>query len=141
ETKELLAGYTMIQVGSKEEAIAWAKRWPALDGDGQVELELRQVYELADYEQNEGIELHRRLGARMAQRPSLLNPYLVFNGQCREAFEYYADCLGGAIEFLMTHAEAPEMQVAPAWRDKVLHAQIRIGHWTLMGSDAPPEHY
>ena len=32
ETKELIAGFTMIQVKSKEEAIEWVKRWPAIDG-------------------------------------------------------------------------------------------------------------
>jgi hypothetical protein len=49
ETKELMAGFTMIQVKSKQEAIEWVKRWPALDGDGAVELELRQVYEMEDF--------------------------------------------------------------------------------------------
>ncbi len=49
EAKELIAGYTLIQVSSREEAIEWAKKWPALDGNGQVELELRQVYENEDF--------------------------------------------------------------------------------------------
>ena len=44
EAKELIAGFTMIEVRSKEEAIQWAKRWPALDAQGEVELELRQVF-------------------------------------------------------------------------------------------------
>ncbi len=43
EAKELIAGYTMIEVASREEALEWVKRWPAEDGDGNVELELRQV--------------------------------------------------------------------------------------------------
>lgn len=43
EAKELIAGFTMIDVQSKEEAIEWVKRWPALDGDGQVEIEIREV--------------------------------------------------------------------------------------------------
>jgi hypothetical protein len=49
ETKELIAGFTMIQVQSRQEAIEWVKRWPALDGDGAVELELRQVFEAEDF--------------------------------------------------------------------------------------------
>ncbi|HET9209047.1 MAG TPA: YciI family protein [Thermoanaerobaculia bacterium] len=49
ETKELIAGYSMIQVNSREEAVEWAKRWPALDGDGDIELEIRQVFEAADF--------------------------------------------------------------------------------------------
>ena len=52
ETKELLAGYWMIEVKSKDEAIAWAKRAPynALPRDGRVaEIELRQMFELSDF--------------------------------------------------------------------------------------------
>ncbi len=49
ETKEMIAGYCMIQVKSKEEAIEWLKRWPAMDGNGNVELELRQVFEAEDF--------------------------------------------------------------------------------------------
>ena len=49
ETKELIAGYTMIDVGSRAEALDWVKRWPASDGHGAVELELRQVYEAEDF--------------------------------------------------------------------------------------------
>ncbi len=49
ETKELIAGFTMIQVRSREEALEWVRRWPALDGDGEVELELRQVFEAEDF--------------------------------------------------------------------------------------------
>jgi hypothetical protein len=49
ESKELIAGFSMIEVKSKEEALEWVKRWPALDGDGEVEIELRQVYEASDF--------------------------------------------------------------------------------------------
>jgi hypothetical protein len=49
EAKELIAGFTMIQVKSKAEAIEWAKRWPPLDGDGEVEIEIRQVFEAEDF--------------------------------------------------------------------------------------------
>lgn len=49
EAKELIAGFTMIQATSKEEAIEWVKRWPTLDADGEVEIELRQVYEAEDF--------------------------------------------------------------------------------------------
>jgi len=46
ETKEVVGGYWMIQVNSKEEAIEWAKRCPA--GDGDV-IEVRQVFEMSDF--------------------------------------------------------------------------------------------
>ena len=49
EAKELVAGYTIIQVASREEALAWATKWPAEDGDGEVELELRELYEADDF--------------------------------------------------------------------------------------------
>ncbi len=49
ETKELIAGFTMITVGSREEALDWVRRWPPIDADGHVELELRQVFEAEDF--------------------------------------------------------------------------------------------
>jgi hypothetical protein len=49
EAKELVAGYSIFNVASRDEAIAWLKRWPTLDGDGNVELELRQIYEADDF--------------------------------------------------------------------------------------------
>ena len=52
ETKEVIAGYWMIQVASKQEAIDWARRVPVkqIPGDGRdPEIELRQVYELSDF--------------------------------------------------------------------------------------------
>lgn len=49
ETKELVAGYTVIDVESKDEAIAWMKQWPTIDGHGNVQLELRQLFEHEDF--------------------------------------------------------------------------------------------
>jgi len=46
ETKEVLGGYWMIEVGSKQEAIEWAKRCPASDNEV---IEIRQVQELEDF--------------------------------------------------------------------------------------------
>ena len=48
ETKEIIAGYTLVEAESLEQVVAWAKRWPCLDADGEVELEIRQVYEFED---------------------------------------------------------------------------------------------
>jgi PhnB protein len=71
-----------------------------------------------------------------------LNPYLVFNGQCEEAFKLYADCLGGQIEAMMNHVGTPAEEHVPAeWRDKIMHARLSVGDQVLMASDAPPEHY
>ena len=49
EAKELIAGYTMLQVKSEEEALEWVKRWPALDAGGNVRLEIRRVFEAEDF--------------------------------------------------------------------------------------------
>jgi len=49
EVKELVAGWSLIQVDSLEEAIKWVKRWPAEDGDGEVEIEIRRLYEAEDF--------------------------------------------------------------------------------------------
>ena len=51
EAKELIAGYTVIQVKSREEAMEWARRFPAPFGDAQDgEIEVRQLYEPEDFE-------------------------------------------------------------------------------------------
>jgi len=49
ETKEIIAGYTLVEADSLAEVLEWAKRWPCLDGDGNVELEIRQLYEIDDF--------------------------------------------------------------------------------------------
>src|SRR6185436_15895421 len=44
ETKELIAGYALIECGSDAEALEWVKRWPASDAfDGEVTIELRRI--------------------------------------------------------------------------------------------------
>lgn len=62
ETKELIAGYTLIEVASREEAIAWTQRFPnpAIDG-GIGEIEVRPVFELDDFEPSETVERFRTL--------------------------------------------------------------------------------
>jgi len=54
ETKELVAGYTVIQVKSRAEAVEWAKRMPAPHGESKDgEIEVRQLYELEDFGSDE----------------------------------------------------------------------------------------
>jgi len=68
-----------------------------------------------------------------------LDPYLFFNGQCEEAFQFYAQCLGGKIEAMLPHAGTPAEEHVPAeWGRKILHARLVAGDKVLMGSDAPP---
>ena len=62
EAKELVAGYTLIQVGSREEALEWTRRFPAPFDDGQpCEIEVRQLYELEDFAPSEALERFRGL--------------------------------------------------------------------------------
>jgi hypothetical protein len=60
EAKELVAGYTLIQVKSRDEALEWARRFPnpALQ-DGEIEV--RQLYELDDFGPSESVERFRKL--------------------------------------------------------------------------------
>lgn len=60
ETKELIAGFALIEVKSMDEAIQWVKRWPALDGDGSVELEIRPLLEDSDFGEEFTPEMRQR---------------------------------------------------------------------------------
>jgi hypothetical protein len=49
ETKELVAGYTLIEVKSREEALEWTRRFPHPMGTGEAEIEVRQLYGVDDF--------------------------------------------------------------------------------------------
>jgi hypothetical protein len=62
ESKELVAGYTLIQVKSREEAMEWARRFPNPAGEGKEgEIEVRQLFELEDFGPSEAIERFRAM--------------------------------------------------------------------------------
>jgi hypothetical protein len=61
ESKEIVAGYTLIQVGSREEAKAWALRFPAPFGREECEIEVRPLYDLEDLGDSEAIQRFREL--------------------------------------------------------------------------------
>jgi len=68
ETKELIAGYWIIKVKSREEAIEWAKRVPNPHGEGQEgEIELRQFFELEDFAPGKAIDRATELGKELAK--------------------------------------------------------------------------
>jgi PhnB protein len=68
-----------------------------------------------------------------------VNPYLMFDGNCEEAFKFYEKCLGAKIEAMLPHEGSPaEGHVPPEWNKKILHARMRIGDTVLMASDSPP---
>jgi hypothetical protein len=63
EAKEVVGGYWMIQVKSREEAIEWSRRFPnpTMDG-GNCEIEVRQLFELEDFGESEAIDRFREMG-------------------------------------------------------------------------------
>jgi hypothetical protein len=69
ETKELIAGYWVIKVKSRAEAIEWARRIPAPHGKNRdAEIELRQLFELEDFGENGAIERARNLEKELAKK-------------------------------------------------------------------------
>jgi hypothetical protein len=71
ETKELIAGYWIIQVKSKEEAIEWAKRVPFepdLQPGGEAEIEIRQFFEMEDFAASEAVDRAKDLGKELEKK-------------------------------------------------------------------------
>jgi len=71
-----------------------------------------------------------------------INPYLMYGGNCEEAFQFYARCFDTKINAIMKNRGSPmEAMTPPDWLDKVLHVNMNVGDVMLMGSDAPPGQY
>ena len=69
ETKELIAGYWLINVKSRQEAIDWAKRAPNPYGpNGEGHIEIRQLFELEEFGESEAVEHHRKVGEELAKQ-------------------------------------------------------------------------
>ena len=67
-----------------------------------------------------------------------LSTYLHFNGNCREAFEFYRSVFGGDFEMISTFADMPpDASVPEDERDNIMHVSFPIGSSVLMGSDMP----
>ena len=67
-----------------------------------------------------------------------MNAYLIFNGNCRQAMEFYAKCLDGAL-YLSTYAQAPDCSNLPKeYKDWIIHARLTIKTQVLMASDTRP---
>lgn len=65
EAKELIAGYTVIQVKSREEALEWSRRFPNPVGPGKrAQIEVRQLYELEDFGPVDAADRFRNLGMK-----------------------------------------------------------------------------
>jgi PhnB protein len=71
-----------------------------------------------------------------------INPYLAFNGKCKEAFTFYEKCLGGKIEQMMTNGQSPmAAQMPPDQHERIMHARLVVGDQVLMGGDAPQQYF
>ena len=68
ESKELIAGYWVINVKSREEALEWASKVPAPQEHGEGEIEVRQFFELEDFAPSPAIEEAREIAKKLAAR-------------------------------------------------------------------------
>ena len=67
-----------------------------------------------------------------------INPYLLFDGRCREAFEFYQKAFGGEISFIQTIGASPmASSMPPETHGRVMHVTLQIGEQVLQGADAP----
>jgi PhnB protein len=71
-----------------------------------------------------------------------LNPYVIFDGNCRVAMEFYAEVLGGKILAMMTFADMPgDQSCMPENRELIAHTRLAVGDEVLMASDAPTDRF
>ena len=65
---------------------------------------------------------------------------LSFQGQCREALEFYARVLGGKVTAAFPYGDGPpDMPVDPKYKDWLMHGWLEVGDQAIMGADMPPE--
>ena len=142
ETKELIAGYWLWQVKSKEEAIEWVKRCPnPMDGESVVEI--RQVFEAEDFGAEFTPELREqedRLRAQIASQTASgakvepvpaargATPYLIVKGAA-DAIAYYRKVFGAE---LIVRFDAPD--------GSVMHAELAVGPARFMLTEERPEY-
>ncbi|HUB17290.1 MAG TPA: VOC family protein [Acidobacteriaceae bacterium] len=71
-----------------------------------------------------------------------LYAHLNFGGNCREAFEFYEQKIGGVISMMMTQGDVPPGSRAPgAEPGAIAHARMTIGQTELIGNDVPASHF
>jgi hypothetical protein len=68
ETRELIAGYWLIKTRTREEAVEWSRKIPNPSGS-DCHVEVRQLFELEDFEQTPALEKHREIEGRLQARP------------------------------------------------------------------------
>ena len=112
ETKELIAGFWIWKVKSKEEAIEWVKRCPN-PFPTDSEIEIRQIFEAEDFGANSPPSSRRRKSGCARRSPPAnskgdvmqIQPYLFFDGRAEEAAEFYRAKLGAEVTMLMRNKD------------------------------------
>ncbi len=66
-------------------------------------------------------------------------PYLTFNGNCREAMNYYKSCLGGDLSFIVVGESPVAGQMPPQLKDHILHSSLKTSDMEIMATDMQPE--
>src|SRR5262245_60840739 len=73
-----------------------------------------------------------------------ITSHLNFNGECKEAFDFYAKVLGGKILTSMTWGEMPGDacdQFPPETKKLIMHTALQVDNYVIMGADSPPGRY
>ena len=68
-----------------------------------------------------------------------LNPYLTFSGNCRDAMNFYKECLGGEVTFMVVGDSPMANQMPPQYKDQILHSVLKVDDFEIMASDMAPE--
>jgi PhnB protein len=78
-------------------------------------------------------------------KPKSILPYLVFNGRCEEAIEFYRQAIGAEVEMLMRFKDAPDKSmISPGHEEKIMHATLKVGASMFFASDGrcePNSHF
>lgn len=146
ETKELVAGYWMWEVESMEQAVEWLKKCPCPMGDEESDVEIRPLFEAADFGEEFTPELREKeanLEASLSMEKATVHSYLFFGGRCEEALEFYKTALHAKVGRMMRFNESPEPtppgMLAPGFETKIMHCEFQVGGMTLMASDGRDE--
>jgi PhnB protein len=69
-----------------------------------------------------------------------IDPYLIFNGDCRQAFTFYEQALQGKLEAMMTFGETPAAEHVPKEHHSlIIHTCLKVGDQMIMASDTTPD--
>jgi PhnB protein len=75
--------------------------------------------------------------------PMPVQPYLMFNGRCEEAVEFYKRAVGAEVEMLLRYDDSPDPvpagMIPPKWGRKVMHTTMRIAGAQVLASDGDSE--